>query len=160
MLIPVILSGGAGTRLWPVSREAHPKPFMRLADGESLLQKTLRRAASLRDAREVWTITNREYYFQTRDQYATAKLPTALDTRYLLEPFGRNTAPAICLAAMALQARHGNDSIMLVLPADHLLENLSQFQVAVDEATRLAGQGYLVTFGVLPTYPETRYRYI
>ena len=160
MLIPVILSGGAGTRLWPVSREAHPKPFIRLADGGSLLQKTLRRAANLDQIQEIWTVTNRDYYFQTRDQYATANISSKLDTHYLLEPFGRNTAPAICLAAMALQARHGDDAIMLVMPADHLLEDIAQFRLAVDEAARLAEIGYLVTFGVTPSYPETGYGYI
>lgn len=160
MLIPVILSGGAGTRLWPISREAHPKPFIRLADGQSLLQKTLQRAAGLHGAEEIWTITNRDYYFQTRDQYAAVEAADGLPRRYLLEPFGRNTAPAICLAAIALEACHGGEAVMLVLPADHLLEDLPLFQDAVDTAYSLAQQDYLVTFGVHPTYPETGYGYI
>ena len=94
MLIPVILSGGAGTRLWPVSRVAHPKPFIVLADGQSLLQKTLLRAAALKpDA--ILTITNRDYFFITRDAYADVALDPGIAFDYLLEPAGRNTAPAI-----------------------------------------------------------------
>jgi len=160
MLIPVILSGGAGTRLWPISRESHPKPFIRLADGRSLLQKTLQRATALEGVGEIWTITNCDYYFHTRDQYAAVTTTTPLAAKYLLEPFGRNTAPAICLAAIALQVHHGDDAIMLVLPADHLLEDASLFQAAVSEAAILAEQDKLVTFGIHPSHPETGYGYI
>ena len=92
MLIPVILSGGAGTRLWPVSRESHPKPFIKMADGESLLLKTLQRALAT-GASEVLTVTNRDYYFITRDEYSALKPPAKVELRYLLEPAGRNTAP-------------------------------------------------------------------
>ena len=113
MLIPVILSGGSGTRLWPLSREAHPQPFIRLPDGQSLLQKTLHRAAALDGVTTVLTITNRDHYFLTRDDYAETGLSVELE--YLLEPVGRNTAPAIAAAALHIAARYGDDAVMLVL---------------------------------------------
>lgn len=160
MLIPVILSGGAGTRLWPVSREAHPKPFMKLADGQSLLQKTFLRAAGLPGVREILTITNREYYFKSKDEYETTVTQTAAKPTFLLEPVGRNTAPAIALGALKIVAENGPDVLMLVLSADHLIENLDSFSAAVDAACRSAEGGALVTFGIVPTGPETGFGYI
>ena len=112
-LVPVVLSGGAGTRLWPVSREAMPKPFMRLPDGMSLLQKTFSRASSLPGVERVLTVTNREVVFRTQDEYrqvGTQRI--ALD--FILEPFGRNTAPAIAAAALHCARLHGEDSLLLV----------------------------------------------
>ena len=106
MLIPVILSGGAGTRIWPVSRESHPKPFIKMADGESLLLKTLQRALAT-GASEVLTVTNRDYYFITRDEYSALQPPAKVELRYLLEPAGRNTAPAIAAAAFAVKEQAG-----------------------------------------------------
>jgi mannose-1-phosphate guanylyltransferase/mannose-6-phosphate isomerase len=156
-LIPVILSGGAGARLWPVSREAFPKPFIRLADGASLLRKTLARAAAIAGVRDVVTVTNREYYFLTKDEYAPL---TGLDHVYLLEPAGRNTAPAIAAAAFHVAERHGPDCELLVLPADHLIADAAGFARAVETARALAKNGALVTFGVPPTRPETGYGYI
>jgi mannose-1-phosphate guanylyltransferase len=160
MLIPVILSGGAGTRLWPVSREAHPKPFMKLADGQSLLQKTYLRAAGLPGVTEILTITNREYYFKSKDEYENASVQRALNRTFLLEPFGRNTAPAIAMGAMKIVAEHGPDALMLVLSADHLIGNLDSFTDAVDVACQAAATGALVTFGILPSGPETGFGYI
>jgi len=161
MLIPLILSGGAGTRLWPISREAHPKPFMKLPDGQSLLQKTFARAVALEGVSEVLTITNREYYFRSRDEYQSVKqrFPDAVDT-LLLEPFGRNTAAAIVLGAMRIAEAHGDDAVMLVLPADHLIDDQMAFAAAVGQASDLAEQGYLVTFGIVPAAPETGFGYI
>src|SRR5476651_2418619 len=111
MLIPVILSGGVGARLWPVSREAYPKPFIRLADGQSLLQKTLQRASALEGAGTVVTVTNHEYVFATRDEYRSVQ--GALDSVFLLEPCARNTAPAIALAALYALTCWGPDVVML-----------------------------------------------
>lgn len=159
MLIPVILSGGAGTRLWPVSREAHPKPFLKLADGQSLLQKALLRAAALPDVVDILTVTNRDYYFQTRDEY-DAIAPAGISTSYLLEPFARNTAPAVIAAALFLRKRYGNDALLLVLPSDHLITRADAFVAAVGTAAQLAARGDLVTFGVEPACPETGYGYI
>jgi mannose-1-phosphate guanylyltransferase/mannose-6-phosphate isomerase len=156
--IPVILSGGAGTRLWPVSREALPKPFIKLPDGESLLLKTLKRAIALPDVTAVLTVTNRDHYFLTRDEYAAVATLPPLD--YLLEPFGRNTGPAIAAAALYASQRFGADAMLLALPADHLVNDLAAFAAAVDAARGLAAEGWLVTFGIPPTAPETGFGYI
>lgn len=161
MLIPVILSGGAGTRLWPVSREAHPKPFMKLADGKSLLQKTVLRAASLPGIKNVLTITNRDYYFRTRDEYDATKLPSKIALDYLLEPEGRNTAPAIAMAALyAEESGPGNENVLLVLPADQLIADHDVFKNAIGTAVKLARKDYLVVFGIKPDRPETGFGYI
>ncbi|WP_191488904.1 mannose-1-phosphate guanylyltransferase/mannose-6-phosphate isomerase [Pseudomonas sp. FEN] len=158
-LIPCIIAGGAGTRLWPVSREAMPKPFMRLPDGESLLQKTFRRAVGLTDVQRVLTVTNREVFFRTLDDYrALNRDGAALD--FILEPFGRNTAPAIAAAALHVARLYGEDAQLLVLPADHLINDLDAFAKAVDNARSLADQGWLVTFGLVPTRAETGFGYI
>ncbi|MGP1679364.1 MAG: mannose-1-phosphate guanylyltransferase/mannose-6-phosphate isomerase [Burkholderiales bacterium] len=159
MLIPVILSGGAGTRLWPVSREAHPKPFIVLPDGQSLLQKTLLRAAQLKpDA--ILTITNRDYFFITRDAYAEVALAPGIALDYLLEPTGRNTAPAIAAGALRIREQFGDAATMLVLPSDHLISDVAGFADAVQAAGELAEQGYLVTFGIAPAGAETGFGYI
>ncbi|MDO4231873.1 MAG: mannose-1-phosphate guanylyltransferase, partial [Lautropia sp.] len=160
MLIPVILSGGAGTRLWPVSREGHPKPFMKLPDGESLLFKTWQRAARLADPGEILVVTNRDYFFLSRDEHALALPDSDIAPTYLLEPFGRNTAPAIALAALHIREQHGPEAQMLVLAADHLIQNTDTFVATCRQASRLAAKGHLVTFGIQPTAPETGYGYI
>lgn len=161
-LIPTILCGGAGSRLWPVSRELHPKPFIRLADGQSLLQKAWLRGAVLPNVDEVLTVTNRELFFKTQDEYGLVSdvLPAAHANSYVLEPFGRNTAPAIAAAAISIAEKHGEDALMLVLAADHLIADQAAFAQAVARATQLALQGKLVTFGIKPEAPETGYGYI
>jgi mannose-1-phosphate guanylyltransferase/mannose-6-phosphate isomerase len=158
-LIPVIMSGGVGSRLWPVSREAHPKPFMTLPDGQNLIQKTFLRAAALEGVSEILTVTNNELLFKTEDEYrhATKSGPAQA---YILEPFGRNTAAAVAMAALQLKEAHGADAFMLVLAADHLIQNEAAFSEAVAKAVRLAGNGWLVTFGIKPQYPETGFGYI
>ncbi len=159
MLIPVILSGGAGTRLWPMSRRAYPKPFLRLASGDTLLGRTLARALAVADADEVVTVTAADYRFLTADEYARSAT-RSFRSRLLLEPAGRNTAPAIVLAALDIAERHGDDAHLLVLPADHLIDDLDAFVHAVASARALARDGFLVTFGIRPTSPETGFGYI
>jgi len=158
MFLPVIISGGTGSRLWPVSRDSLPKPFIKLPDGGTLLQKTLQRAAALDCVERVLTVTNKDYYFLTRDAYEAAGVPVVHD--YLLEPIARNTAPAIAAAALYAAKRHGDDTVLLVLPSDHLIENQASFAKAAAAATALAREGWLVTFGVEPVRPETGYGYI
>ncbi len=158
-LIPVILSGGAGTRLWPVSRRAHPKPFMELVDGETLAEKTLRRAKAVAGNAPVITVTSRDYYFYTRDLYAGMSSNGGKE-HFLLEPMGRNTAPAIALAAMCVRDNIHEDASLLVMPADHLIADQRNFEACVSEAHQLSKRGFLVTFGIHPTHAETGYGYI
>jgi mannose-1-phosphate guanylyltransferase / mannose-6-phosphate isomerase len=163
-LIPVVLSGGAGTRLWPVSREGHPKPFMKLADGETLIEKTYRRAVKLpgvvisKGKPKILTVTNRDYYFMTRDELQK----TGATGSFMLEPCGRNTAPAIAMAAHRIKDKFGPDALMLVLSADHLIQDEVAFAEAVQKACQLAqtDEGFLVTFGIVPNGPETGFGYI
>jgi mannose-1-phosphate guanylyltransferase / mannose-6-phosphate isomerase len=158
-LIPVILSGGAGTRLWPVSREQHPKPFIRLADGQSLLQKSFLRAKGLPDVVEVLTVTNRDLFFKTADEYReTGEIPMPLG--FILESEGRNTAPAIAAAAITIHQTYGPKAVMLFLTADHLIADVAAFTEAVQTAVKLAETGKVTTFGIQPEGPETGYGYI
>lgn len=159
ILIPCIIAGGAGTRLWPASREAMPKPFMCLPDGESLLQKTFRRAVGLRDVGQLLTVTQREVFFRTLDDYRALN-DGAVTLDFILEPCGRNTAPAIAAAALHVAQRYGEEAHLLVLPADHLITDIAAFATAVDSARQLADQGWLVTFGILPNKAETGFGYI
>src|SRR5436305_78309 len=158
MLIPVILSGGAGSRLWPVSREAYPKPFIRLRDGKTLLQKTIERAARVGTADTCITVTNREYYFLTKEEFE--KSGRRDKQVFLLEPCGRNTAPAVAMAAFYAQTNFGKDTQLLILPADHLIDDHEAFSAAVQAAQQVARNGTLVTFGIAPTRAETGYGYI
>lgn len=153
-IVSVVLSGGAGTRLWPASRESHPKPFMKLADGETLIEKTYARAKAL--GSDVLTVTNRDYYFLSRDEQERV----GVAGNFLLEPFGRNTAAAIALAARYIEATQGVEAVMLILAADHLIEDQVRFASAVSKAAKLAADGYLVTFGIAPSFPETGFGYI
>jgi mannose-1-phosphate guanylyltransferase/mannose-6-phosphate isomerase len=159
-LIPLILSGGAGTRLWPLSRESAPKPFMPLPDGETLLGKTARRALDLPQVTHLLTVTNRDLYFHTKDVYSSAGLAPTQGITYLLEPFGRNTAPAVALGALFAEAQGWRDAVLLVLPADHLIRDSQAFANAIARATSLAAKGLLVTFGITPTHPDTGFGYV
>jgi mannose-1-phosphate guanylyltransferase/mannose-6-phosphate isomerase len=157
-LIPVILCGGAGSRLWPVSRETHPKPFIRLADGQSLLQKAFLRATQLPEVSDVLTVTNREFFFKTADEFREVGAANRSAT-FILEPCARNTAAAVAAAALHVAETNPQD-ILLILPADHLIADQAAFAAAVAQATELAREGLLVTFGIRPTAPETGYGYI
>ena len=154
-LIPIILSGGAGSRLWPVSRRMHPKPFMEVA-GKPLLAHALERAALIAD--EALIVTNQDHYFLTEN--LLKETPKAPKVSYLLEPKGRNTAPAIALAARHIQKAHGDDAVCLVLAADHLISDNAAFEKAVGQAAEQAQEGNLVVFGIRPTAPESGYGYL
>ncbi len=161
-LIPVILSGGTGSRLWPVSRESHPKPFMPLPDGQSLLQKTFLRACHFPKVDEIITLTNQSYYLKHKAEYekTASTLHHLPACRYLLEPCSRNTAPAIAMAALTISEAYGLDAMMLVLPADHLITNTAAFVTHCEHAFLLANMNKLVTFGITPTKAETGFGYI
>ena len=158
-LIPTVLCGGAGSRLWPVSRELHPKPFIRLADGQSLLQKAYLRAAALPSVSEIYTVTNHGLFFKVQDEYQETNR-AGIENTFLLEPIGRNTAPAIAAATLRVAKLHGDGAILLVLTADHLVSDQVAFAKAVAEAARLAQAGKIVTFGIHADTPETSYGYI
>ena len=154
-IIPIILSGGAGTRLWPISRRMHPKPFMEVA-GKPLLAHALERAALIAD--EALIVTNQDHYYLTEN--LLKETPKAPKVSYLLEPKGRNTAPAIALAVRHIQKAHSDDAVCLVLAADHLISNNAAFEKAVGQAIEQAQAGNLVVFGIRPTAPETGYGYL
>lgn len=164
-VLPVIMSGGSGSRLWPVSRKAHPKPFINLPDGETLLGKTYQRILQLKLGNEVLTVTNQELLFKTEDEFfrltksisAKAKSP---QLSYILEPEGRNTAAAVAAAAIYAQQKYGKQAVLLILAADHLIKQEEAFARAVTSAITLAKEGRHVTFGIKPSYPETGYGYI
>jgi mannose-1-phosphate guanylyltransferase/mannose-6-phosphate isomerase len=158
MLIPVILSGGAGTRLWPLSRELHPKQLLTLIGERTMLQDTALRLAGL-DAEAPVVVCNEAHRFLVAEQLRQIDVvPRAI----VLEPFGRNTAPAIALAALAALQKVGknDDPLLLVLPADHVIRKVPVFQAAVRAALPAAEKGRFVTFGIVPTSPETGYGYI
>lgn len=161
-LIPVILSGGAGSRLWPVSRAHHPKPFIRLADGQTLIQKAFLRAIALPFVDDILVVTHRELLFKTRDAFfdLTIDRVKSIQPHFILEPFGRNTAPAIATASLHIAEQYGDDTHLLILTADHLITDQNAFMVAVSEAIVWATSGKLVTFGIKPDAPEVGYGYI
>lgn len=155
MLLPVIMAGGTGSRLWPMSRELYPKQFLRLYGQNSMLQETITRLSGL-EIHEPMVICNEEHRFLVAEQLRQLN---KLSNNIILEPVGRNTAPAIALAA--LQAtRHGDDPLMLVLAADHIINNQPVFHDAIRVAEQYADEGHLVTFGIVPNAPETGYGYI
>jgi mannose-1-phosphate guanylyltransferase/mannose-6-phosphate isomerase len=155
-LIPVILSGGSGTRLWPLSRESHPKQFLPLLGERSLLQMTWLRLRGLPGADAPLVVANEEHRFMVAEQLREIGVtPSAL----ILEPVGRNTAPAIAVAALKAMAG-GADPVLLVLPSDHVIADEPGFRAAVLAALPAAEAGSLVTFGIVPTAPETGYGYI
>ena len=156
ILVPVLLSGGSGTRLWPLSRETHPKQFQPLVGEGSLLQATWRRIEGLPGLAAPIVVANEEHRFMVAEQLRQAGVaPSAL----LLEPVGRNTAPAIAVAALQAMAA-GDDPLLLVLPSDHVIRDVPAFHAAVQAAVAAAAQGALVTFGIVPSGPETGYGYI
>ncbi|GKT21324.1 mannose-1-phosphate guanylyltransferase/mannose-6-phosphate isomerase [Acidovorax sp. SUPP3334] len=159
-LLPVILCGGSGTRLWPLSREAYPKQFLALAGAMTMLQDTALRlqgwAPEVGVATDPILVCNTEHRFVAASQLLAVGIRKA---RVLLEPVGRNTAPALTLAALQAGAE-GHDPVMLAMPADHVVQDLLAFHAAVRRAFSIAEAGGLVTFGIVPDRPETGYGYI
>ncbi len=151
-MINIVLSGGSGTRLWPISRTLMPKQFVKLFDGESLFQKTLKRNANL--SKMQFIVSNQDHFFLASDQIEEINFKN--NVKYLLETMGRNTAPAITLTCFLLD----DEDIVFVTPSDHLIRNIDNYEKAVREAKDFAEKGYIVTFGIKPDYPETGYGYI
>lgn len=158
-IVPVVLSGGAGSRLWPVSRVARPKPFLKLNDGLSLLQHAIKRAEAIPGTSELVIVTNRELLFSTADELNDLKLGAGRRS-FILEPEARNTAPAIASAATYVSEALGSDSVLCVFPADHCVQDQDKFVDAVQAAVGLAQTGRIVTFGIRPSRPDTGFGYI
>ncbi|OGI10688.1 MAG: mannose-1-phosphate guanylyltransferase/mannose-6-phosphate isomerase [Candidatus Margulisbacteria bacterium GWF2_35_9] len=145
----VILAGGSGTRLWPLSRKSSPKQFIKIFNNRSLFQETIER----NKPHQFMVVTNETQYFLVVDQAAESKIK---NLSYILEPMGRNTAPAIALACLKFDP----EDIVLVTPSDHFIENVDNYRQMMKEAETLASDGYLVTFGIKPSFPSTGYGYI
>lgn len=156
MLTPVILSGGAGTRLWPLSRELYPKQLLPLVTGRTMLQDTAARLAGVKDLATPIVVCNDAHRFMVAEQL---RLQGTACQAIVLEPVGRNTAPAVAIAALAARVG-GEDPVLLVLPADHAIEDVAAFHAAIAVALKEATAGKLVTFGVVARKPETGYGYI
>ena len=158
LIYPVILSGGAGSRLWPMSRERFPKQLLNLTSNRSMIQETALRVADIRRFASPLVICNEEHRFVIAEQLR--QLPALAGTAtVILEPLGRNTAAAVAVAALRIAA-HDPEALMLVLPADHLIRDEIAFRAVVEQAATAAARGALVTFGIVPTGPETGYGYI
>lgn len=156
MNIPIILAGGIGTRLWPLSRKLYPKQLIALLKDGTLIQNTVKRVVDVEGVQAPIVICNEEHRFMVAEQMREIGVkPQSI----ILEPFGRNTAPAVTIAALSVAASQP-DANLLVLPADHLIHDTEQFQEAVTQACDMAQEDLLVTFGVIPTAPETGYGYI
>ena len=154
-IVPVVLSGGSGTRLWPLSREKYPKQLLPLVDGQSMLQATVARMEGIPGLADPLVVCNEEHRFVVAEQIRLI----GKRSRIILEPLGRNTAPALTLAALHARSE-GDDPILVVMPADHVILDTAVFQAAVAAAAHLAEDGLAVTFGITPDCPETGYGYI
>ena len=160
MILPIVIAGGTGSRLWPLSRSQYPKQFLSLLDENSLLQNTISRLKDIDHASPV-VICNEEHRFIVAEQLREANIDV---NGIILEPIGKNTAPAVALSAFfsqkVIKESEGDDPLLLVLAADHVIKDVDKFKIAIKHALPLAKQGKIVTFGVVPTHPETGYGYI
>lgn len=154
--IALILAGGSGTRLWPLSRRNMPKQLLSLTGDKTLLQETCQRLFPFIPPQDQWIITGEEHYQQVREQVQAIHE----SIQVLEEPEGKNTAPAIFWAARRCQELYGEEAVLMVLPSDHLITNEKGFQETMTIGIAKAGEGYLITFGIEPTHPETGYGYI
>ncbi|MDQ5767534.1 mannose-1-phosphate guanylyltransferase/mannose-6-phosphate isomerase [Thiothrix subterranea] len=157
MITPIILSGGSGTRLWPLSRQLRPKQFLPIVGNDTLFQETVQRLHGIEGLQPPFVICNEDHRFMVAEQLQALGLQAQ---GILLEPVGRNTAPAIALAALRLLQQNQADAVMLVLPADHVIHDAPAFHQAVIQAAQAAYNGHLVTFGIVPHCAETGYGYI
>jgi mannose-1-phosphate guanylyltransferase / mannose-6-phosphate isomerase len=156
MIIPVIMAGGSGTRLWPLSRQFYPKQLMKLVDQNTMLQNTALRMMGLEGLEDPIVICNNDHRFMVAEQFREINITPA---SIILEPIGRNTAPAIAVAALKALSTY-DDPVMVVLPADHYIQDISSFHAALQTGFQFAMLGKLITFGIVPHAPETGYGYI
>ena len=154
---PVLLAGGSGTRLWPVSRELYPKQLVKFVGEDSLLQITIKRLAPVFDAENIRVVCGKEHFSEIARHME--EIDIRADGKIICEPCGRNTAPAILLGMLHI-LKYEEDAILCIFPADHVIRNISVFHEKLRSAIKLAEMGYIVTFGIKPHYPETGYGYI
>lgn len=154
---PVILAGGSGTRLWPLSRKFFPKQFLKLFGQHTLLQQTIMRLHGMENAEDPIVICNEEHQFLITENFEQIGKDLSL---MILEPEGRNTAPALTMAALAIADQMNNEQVMIVMPSDHIISNVVEFQNSVLEGYNLAQTGKIVTFGITPSSPNINYGYI
>ena len=156
MIVPVILAGGSGTRLWPLSRNLYPKQLLKLVDNYTMLQSTILRLKNLEEISDPIVLCNDDYRFMVAEQFRSIDIkPESI----ILEPVGRNTAPAVTVAALSALSQD-TDAVLLVLPADHFIRDIELFHATLRAGIELANQDYLITFGIVPDAPETGYGYI
>lgn len=157
MLIPIVMAGGLGARLWPLSRQSYPKQFISLIEGQSLFQHTLRRLSAFEACSTPVVLGNEQHRFLMAEQVRLSAQPAS---RIVLEPCFKGTAPALALGAMQVLEEYDTDALLLVLPADHMIKEHKRFFNTLKAGIKSAQAGKLVAFGVVPTYPETGYGYI
>lgn len=153
----ILLAGGSGSRLWPISRELYPKQLVNLIGTESLIQGTIKRLSPILKPERTRVVCGEEHYFEIKRHLE--EIGISSDGKVITEPCGRNTAPAILLAILNILNKE-RDAILLVFPSDHVISDIEGFHKNLEKAIRLADMGYIVTFGIKPTYPETGYGYI
>ena len=154
---PILLAGGTGTRLWPVSRELHPKQLVKFIGEDSLLQNTIRRLPPVLDTEYVRVVCGQRHFHETAKHLENIGLK--VQGKLICEPCGRNTAPAILLAVLHILAAE-RDAVLCIFPADHVIQDTDALHDRLKAAIALAGDGFIVTFGIQPHYPETGYGYI
>lgn len=158
----IILAGGKGSRLWPVSTENNPKPFIKINSHLSLLQQTYLRAKSLEEISGIITVANRKFIAKINSEYSNATdiEGSFIKNSFISEPISRNTAPAITAAAIQVNRLYGPEEIMLILPSDHIIDDKTEFKKSVAKAKQIAELNKIVTFGIIPDHPNTNYGYI
>ena len=154
-MIALIMAGGSGTRFWPLSRKEKPKQFLKLISPQTMLQLTIERLNGKVDLKDIYIVTAAEQAALIREYH-----PELPEENVIIEPFGMNTAPCIALSILYIKERVEEDETIVVLPADHLIKDTPSFLKSLDKGQKAAKQGYLVTFGIKPTYPATGYGYI
>ena len=154
---PILLAGGMGTRLWPVSRQRFPKQMVKFIGEESLIQSTMKRLAHVIDAERIMVVCGKEHSHTIEKHMAEIDIQP--EGKIICEPCGRNTAPAILLAILEVLKKE-TDAVLCVFPADHVIKDIEDFHEKLASAVKLAEMGHIVTFGIKPHYPETGYGYI